>query len=70
MTKTKPSPVRAFPVVTSEEHNGGMWLRDYFAAAALTGILARHGTTNSGTPSTDASDAYAVADAMMSRREM
>lgn len=43
----------------------GMSLRDYFAAAALQGILARSPETNQMT----AEDAYGYADAMLKARE-
>ena len=44
----------------------GMTLRDYFAAAALTGWLS-DGHVN--TPSVDAARAYEYADAMLKARE-
>ena len=64
---------QAFPMMTHDDplYGGrivgqrGMTLRDYFAAAALTGILAREGW-----PSDLASrSAYLVADAMLKARE-
>jgi hypothetical protein len=42
----------------------GITIRDYFAAAALTGNLARYGFT----PSYAAKEAYEFADAMMETR--
>jgi hypothetical protein len=47
-------------------HVTGMTLRDYFAAKAMTGLLARTSTSNG-----DAivKDSYALADAMLAARE-
>ena len=49
---------------------GGMTLRDYFAAKALTGMM---GSRNPGSPrfhpEDDAAYVYAVADAMLKARE-
>lgn len=44
----------------------GMTLRDYFAAAVLTGLAAN--PTNSGTPDQAATISYAIADAMLAAR--
>ena len=56
-------------------HAGGMTLRDYFAAKALTGMLAySHVNPSIGnyhencTPAAVAMDAYALADAMLAER--
>lgn len=46
----------------------GMELRDYFAAAALQGILAGHENANPN-PWELARDAYKIADAMLQVRE-
>jgi hypothetical protein len=46
---------------------GGMSLRDYFATAALTGILARD--DDSLSPNRRAEYAYVHADAMLAARE-
>lgn len=47
-----------------EPHRSGMSLRDYFAAAALTGICAYHpGSTPDAT-----AQAYEMADAMLAAR--
>lgn len=50
----------------------GMTMRDYFAAAALQGMLARHGSRPfdpfGKTPEGYAGAAYAVADAMLKER--
>lgn len=43
----------------------GMTLRDYFAAKAMQGILARPGSV---TPREDAAMAYLMADAMLTER--
>lgn len=72
--------IPAFPVPESSSSavgrglpatNTGMTLRDYFAAAALTGILARGSTPNTIPAGRDtrAKTAYAWADAMMAARE-
>jgi len=47
---------------------GGMSLRDYFAAQALAGIMAR-GTGTSNAVEWAPEEAYAVADAMLSARD-
>ena len=46
----------------------GMTLRDYFAAAALTGIIAKG--EDEMYPVFRASEAYALADAMLKAREV
>lgn len=53
---------RAFPVNTDEFYDRGMLLRDYFAAAALTGLIA---SSESGD---FAERAYAIADDMLAKR--
>lgn len=45
----------------------GMSLRDYFAAAALTGLLGQYQRVDFFGPI--AADAYACADAMLAKRE-
>ena len=62
----------AFPVDCFNEEtgkydirDGGMSLRDYFAAKALVGMLARPGGIN---PKQDAEFAYLLADAMLKAR--
>ena len=57
----------AFPVhpeVRQDEPHAGMSLRDYFAAKAMQVFLANP----NGMYSTDASCAYAMADAMLAER--
>lgn len=56
----------AFPLkdVSSYQFTG-LSLRDYFAAAALTGFVARPGSIN---PPMDANFAYQLADAMLKER--
>lgn len=53
------------------EYQTGMSLRDYFAAAALQGILAMHADPEVSPPSDEkaARLAYAQADAMLRERE-
>ena len=46
---------------------GGITLRDYYAAAALTGILSNPNTP-ANTPFYVAEDAYRLADAMLEMR--
>ena len=57
----------AFPTWQSKEAIQGMTLRDYFAAAALTGLLANEGL--SGQYADYAKNAYKVADAMLEKRD-
>jgi len=64
----------AFPVPDSHHANGqvqygsnGMTLRDYFAAAALTGILAN--PDGGGPYDSEAEYAWRYADAMLAARE-
>jgi len=64
-----------FPVQKSSEFNNqhnvyaqtGMTLRDYFAAAAITGLMSRHG--NTGSNADNAEVAYSLADEMLLARE-
>ena len=65
----------AFPAPDLGEHDfgqrgayWGMTLRDYFAAAALTGIIAKG--EDEMYPMYRASEAYALADAMLKEREV
>lgn len=46
--------------------HGGMSLRDYFAAKAMQGLLARTSTSNGDVI---VKDSYALADAMLKARE-
>lgn len=67
---------RAFPfsyeTLHPEEHciNGGMTLRDYFAAAALIGIEASQGNGGAFVSTVEkvAARAYELADAMLKER--
>lgn len=68
----------AFPVLPPDTHNyrewpaePGMSLRDYFAAAALQGILASYAGPDCGLPNDDtaAVRAYDYADAMLKARK-
>ena len=54
----------AFPTPAGIQHNDGMTLRDYFAAAALQGLLAYDGDC-----STAIGLAYHTADAMLDWRK-
>jgi len=64
----------AFPFVEWKSPDGvafstghfGLSIRDYFAAAAMTGLAAN--PTNSGTPDQVATISYAIADAMLAAR--
>ena len=58
----------AIPTNWSDKQNG-MSLRDYFAAAALTGIIASYGNTeNIASVESSAKEAFARADAMLAAR--
>lgn len=57
----------AFPTPAGIQHNDGMTLRDYFAAAALQGLMADGGGTSWDD---DAKAAYRAADAMIKAREV
>lgn len=48
---------------------GGATLRDYFAAKAMQGFLARYGTWTDEDFSGEAAGAYRVADAMLAARK-
>jgi hypothetical protein len=56
--------MKAFPTVSGQT---GMDLRDYFAAAALQGLVADH--TRDNYPEELAAYAYRLADAMIRARE-
>jgi hypothetical protein len=56
----------AFPL-TNDYFRGGMSLRDYFASAVITGLIAN--PKNSGEADIVAEVAYMVADAMLKVRE-
>jgi hypothetical protein len=60
--------INAFPIEINEHTDNGMTLRDYFAAAALQGLIAnkRHMGIDCLTMS---NWAYKVADAMLNERE-
>ena len=65
----------AFPTPAGIQHNDGMTLRDYFAAAALQGLLGNsefHVETDveSEIPNAIATYAYQAADAMLKAREV
>ena len=57
-----------FPTPAGTQHNDGMTLRDYFAAAALQGLLASPAEAEFGV-SHFATAAYEAADAMIKARE-
>ena len=61
---------RAFPISADEFFDRGMLLRDYFAAAALTGYLAAHADGETALPKKVeiAEYAYRMADAMLVER--
>ena len=54
-----------FPTPAGTQHNDGMTLRDYFAAAALQGNLIEPTVSNDQV----AKYAYSLADAMLKARE-
>lgn len=49
--------------------DGGMTLRDYFAAKAMQGMLANHHPYQASDEKMFARDAYVMADAMLEARE-
>ena len=55
-----------FPTPAGTQHNDGMTLRDYFAAAALQGNLIEPTASNDDV----AKWAYSLADAMLKAREV
>ena len=62
-------PIPLQPGQSFKEHGGevdGMTLRDYFAAQAMTGIIAH--PEKKGSASFFAENAYAIADAMLAER--
>ena len=71
MTTPQDNGGAAFPAHLHGERYGGMTLRDYFAAAALQGILAHIiGVENAnGRVSKYAERAYQYADAMLAARK-
>jgi hypothetical protein len=68
-----PSNPPAFPNEVGYKHQqGGMTLRDYFAAKAMQGLIASPRGTPDGSNATDeyyAKCAYIMADAMLKARE-
>jgi hypothetical protein len=57
----------AFPTATlAQKTEGGMTLRDYFAAKAMEGFISRGGNYDA---EFDADRAYVFADAMLKARE-
>jgi hypothetical protein len=55
----------AFPTPAGIQHNDGMTLRDYFAAAALQGLMASRNFLDEY----DGKYVYEIADAMLKARE-
>lgn len=55
----------AFPTPAGVQHNDGMTLRDYFAAAALQGLMASRNFLDEY----DGPYVYEIADAMLKSRE-
>ena len=61
---------RAFLAFRSTHHDKpGMSLRDYFAAAALRGMLSHDGWRDWGQPNGLAKASYGFADAMLAERD-
>lgn len=58
----------AFPPNSSAEGERGMSLRDWFAGQALTGLMSRRDWAVSARIETYASEAYKMADAMLTER--
>ena len=61
----------AFPTTTfAQKTEGGMTLRDYFAAKAMQALLRQYPDHLMNSPASEvASDAYSMADAMLAARE-
>ena len=59
----------AFPTVMLDKPEGGMTLRDYFAAKAMQGYCSNQQHTSSCTVELTADCAYEMADAMLAERE-
>ena len=62
----------AFPVMDTrkgEVSSQGMSLRDYFAAAAITGLMTDQELGNTENPGMACEIAYAIADSMMKARK-
>jgi len=59
----------AFPTPAGIQHNDGMTLRDYFAAAALQGLLASIQPNQLWSGDDVAITCYRTADAMLKARE-
>jgi len=74
----------AFPAILAVSEDGqlrhsnipGMSLRDWFAGMALAGMIAKYGVSDDlnglmtqSTPNCQATDSYALADAMIVRRK-
>ena len=75
VVKERPKNESAFPVVHPNPYSGsnyvlawGMTLRDYFAAAALQGLMARGSLTRTLLTAAIAKTAYDQADAMLLER--
>ena len=63
------SPPTGGPVVASKDYEG-LTLRDYFAAMAMQGMLAREYVRPLRIEDLYACDAYVMADAMLKTREL
>ena len=61
----------AFPTTTfAQKTEGGMTLRDYFAAKAMQALLRQYPDHLMNSPASEvASDAYSMADEMLKARE-
>jgi hypothetical protein len=59
----------AFPTPAGVQHNDGMTLRDYFAAAALQGLLASIQPNQLWSGDDVAVTCYRTADAMLKAKE-
>jgi hypothetical protein len=58
-----------FPDVIVTETTGGMTLRDYFAAAALQGLVVNSHNFDNMTDKSIAENAYLISDAMIEARK-
>lgn len=69
MTKREPGSMPAFPAPAGCSDETGITLRDYFAAAALQGLIANKAHPTTFKNEDDANYCYAIAEAMLEARK-